>query len=324
MNIGIIGPGTIAQRLVECASHIPDAHVAAAASKDVGRAKAFAEKFAIPAYFGNYAEMLQSVPIDLVYIATTHNFHYENIMLSLEHGKHVLCEKSMVCTERDALAVRNAARQKKLFVMEAMWSRFLATVNQARQWISQGRIGRLVGGNIRLGFKAPAAPDNRFYNPRLAGGALYDIGVYAIELAQYITGLTITDVRSMLRMTDTGVDGTAQLLLSFPKCTMSIQATILASVPQEAVLIGSDGYIVMPVPSYGSTCSLYNESGNILETFQEENANQLGTAVNGSVAQLKEVIRCIRAGLLESPVVPLADTIACARVFDACYAGPRL
>ena len=321
MNIGIIGPGMIAHRLADAVTYMPGVSVIAVASKNIDRAKAFAQQHSIALYYEDYSQMLKKAPIELVYIATTHNFHYANILMCLEYGKHVLCEKCMVLTQKQAEHVRKEAREKNLFVMEAMWSRFIPTVNQVKKWISSGNIGKIVTGHIQLGFLAPKDADSRLYNPHLAGGAMFDIGVYAIEIAMFLTGQKLIESRSILKYADTGVDVIDSIVLEFQNCIISLQMTFLANIPQQAFFCGTNGYIMMPTPSYGNTCYLYDNYGNLVDKFIEVNSNGLGTAINGSITQLNEVIRCIQNGQIESDIMPLAHTVECAKIFDRCLSG---
>ena len=141
LNIGIMGAGGIAVKFAQAAAMVSDVEVRAVASKSLERAQRFAEANHIPHAFGDYQAMLSSGLIDAVYVATTGNFHYENILLALSSGMHVLCEKNMVATLKEAEHVFALAREKRLFVMEAMWSCFVPAVQKAHQWIAEGRIG---------------------------------------------------------------------------------------------------------------------------------------------------------------------------------------
>ena len=142
-RFGILGAGGIAHKFCNAVGKVDDACVAAVASKDQKRAWRFAKRHGIEDFYSDYEHLLAREDIDAIYIATTHNFHYENIIACLEHNKPVLCEKSMVPTAAQAQEIFSLAKEKKLFVMEAMWSRFLPHINQARQWIKEGLIGNL-------------------------------------------------------------------------------------------------------------------------------------------------------------------------------------
>ena len=143
IHFGIIGAGDIARKFADAVRQLDNAEVIAVASKSLDRAQEWAAREHIPSYYGNYAELLANPRIDAVYIATTTNAHYDNILQCLQAGKHVLCEKSLVRSAHEALTVCSLAKQKNLFLMEAMWTRFLPKTITAKQWIQEGRIGKV-------------------------------------------------------------------------------------------------------------------------------------------------------------------------------------
>lgn len=310
-RFGIIGAAQIANKFCNAVSYIDHAEVVAVSSKDLERAKIFAEKNHLPAYYDSYDEMLSRDDIDAVYIATTHNFHYENLLDCIRHGKHALCEKCMVLTKEQAETVFTLAKTKNLFVMEAMWSRFLPNIQKVRQWIQEGRIGKMELASASIGFVAEKNPENRLYNPDLAGGALYDVGVYAIEVMSYLINQEIRQVQSTLLYADTGVDSVDNITLVFDGCIANLQSSISNKLPGDAYLYGSDGYIKISGFHVGGDCHLYDPDNKIVQEFHEK-------PVNGFIYEIEEVINCVRSGKLESDVVPHKDTIRCAEIFDHC------
>ena len=215
IQFGIMGAGNIARKFADAVRQVEGAQVAAVASKSLERAQAFAQEQHIPAGYGGYQEMLQRPDIDAVYIATTNNFHYENILQCLQHGKHVLCEKSMVLHTRQAEEVFALAREKGLFLMECMWVRFLPKIQKVKEWVETGRIGRLKCAQGNLGFYAGKDLTTRAYNPALGGGSMYDLGVYLIEVLGYFATEPLTQVESTVVRAPTGVDETASFLLRY-------------------------------------------------------------------------------------------------------------
>ena len=311
-RFGILGAGGIAHKFCNAVGKVDDACVAAVASKDQKRAWRFAKRHGIEDFYSDYEHLLAREDIDAIYIATTHNFHYENIIACLEHNKPVLCEKSMVPTAAQAQEIFSLAKEKKLFVMEAMWSRFLPHINQARQWIKEGRIGNLEAATCTIGFSASRDPAHRINNPVLGGGAAYDIGVYAIELTTYLIDEPVIDVQSILTRSETGVDKTDSILLRFPSCTANLQATTAATVREELCIYGSEGFIRIPRSHCSHSCTLYNSKGLPVKRFQKNYGN-------GFVFEVRETMRCIRAGKLESETVPHSATMQCAKIFDKCF-----
>lgn len=312
IRFGILGAAKIAGKFCNAADSVEGAEVVAVASKNLDRARLFAQENHVPSYYGQYETMLACNDIDVIYIATTNNFHYENILSCLHYGKHVLCEKSMVLTKKQAVTVFQLATDKKLFVMEAMWSRFLPSIQKARQWIVEGRIGDLCLTNASMGFTAEYNPANRFYNPDLGGGALYDVGVYVIEIMNYLVGKEILQTTSNMLFADTGVDKTDNITLIYDNCIANLQCSICAKTAQDFYLYGSKGSIVIPGFNKRNECSLYDLDDQLIETFQKDTSN-------GFVYEVEEVVRCIQTGKLESAVIPHKDTVYTADIFDRCF-----
>ena len=317
MNIirfGILGAGAIAGKFAEAVLENPGTELTAVASKSMERASAFAEKYRIP-WYGSYEDMAAREDVDAVYIATTHNFHKENLRLCIEAGKHVICEKAMVLTEADAAEIFALAEEKGVFCMEAMWSCFLPTMQKAKQWITEGKIGVIQSVSAVIGFKAHFSPESRLFNPALAGGAMYDIGVYPTEWITYLVGEPIEDCLSFRRNNGvTGVDENVSFLLRYPSCDAAVQCMFTAN-PKEFVLIhGSEGTIELPCVNGDRRALLYGSDRQIAETFTMEPAN-------GFLYELQEMEACIRAGKTTSAVLTPAITIDCARVFDKVLRG---
>lgn len=178
IRFGILGAGDIARKFLDAVRQTADGEVIAVASRSLERAKAWAETEKLNAYYGNYEELLSDSRIDAIYIATTTNAHYENILQCLRAGKHVVCEKSLVQSYGEAQEVCAMAKEKNLFLMEAMWSRFLPKTVTARSWIADGRIGKVNLMQATIGWKADKVYSKRLFLPELGGGALYDIGIY--------------------------------------------------------------------------------------------------------------------------------------------------
>ena len=226
IHFGILGAGEIARRFLDAVRQTKDGDVIAVASRDSNRAKAWAEKEHLGVFYGSYDELLANPQIDVVYIATTTNAHYKNILQCLLAGKHVLCEKSMVCTYEQAKEVCALAKEKKLFLMEAMWSRFLPKTAAVRNWIAEGRIGRVNLMQATIGWKADITYNKRLFLPELGGGALYDIGIYPLELLPYFVNQKIVGLQPLMKRCDTGVDDISSLNLMLEGCFANIQCSL--------------------------------------------------------------------------------------------------
>lgn len=309
MKIGIIGAGRIAAKFCKAVKLLPDAEVIAVASKDAQRAEAFANAQEISESYGSYEEMLTASDIELVYIATTHNFHYENIKLCLEHRKHVICEKCMVLNSADAREVFSIAKAKGVFLMEAMWSRFLPIAVKAKAVIESGEIGELQFAHFSIGFLAAQDAENRIMNPELAGGAMYDIGVYAIEMADYWLG-EISQHHTIVSKAKTGVDKVSAMVVLAGGVPVTLQSCVSSGFPNYAAIYGSKGYIELPEFNTGSIFYVKNRFGEVIREVD-------CTYENGFQYQLRHAIDRIKSGKYVSDIVPPSLTIGCAEIFDS-------
>ncbi|MCL2512848.1 MAG: Gfo/Idh/MocA family oxidoreductase [Oscillospiraceae bacterium] len=306
-NFGIMGAGRIARQFCDAARRLDGVEVAAVSSKNPDKASRFAEEENI-GFSGGYEDMLAIKNIDAVYIATTHNFHHENALLCLRRGKPVLIEKPMATSRRQAGDIFDLAEKNSLFVMEAMWSRFHPHIRKAREWVADGAIGKPVTAHCAVGFIAHPDPESRLLNPALAGGAMYDLGVYAVELMTYLINKPVTGVKSEVVRGDTGVDVTDTVMLDFDGCAASLHTTFMASLPGSAAIYGTEGHIMVPRIIHSGESVLYR-GGEVAERFEVN-------VENGFIYEIEETVRCVREGLTESPVVPHADTLLCCEIFD--------
>ena len=314
-RFGIIGAGSIAAHFCKGVALVEGAEVVAVASSSAERAKAFAQANAVPQAYGSYEEMLRRADINVVYIATTHNFHMDNIRLCLAYNKHVLCEKAMVLTAADAREVFALAKEKNLFCMEAMWSRFLPQYQTARRWIREGRIGAIQSASVSVGFKTTVGPEHRLVNPDLAGGVMYDIGVYAIEPLTYLIGEKVENCMGLWRPHGvTGVDARAAVILQFASCDAVLQCLFTANPKEYVIVNGSEGYIELPFVSGGHHARLYDERRNLVEEFYDPWPHSFRF-------ELEEVVRCIREGRITSDIMPPEATIECAEIYDKILRG---
>lgn len=312
----ILGAGRIGRKFCQAVSLIQGCEVSAVASKSVERAAQFAEKNGVAGYYGSYEEALDREKPDCAYIAVTPNDHYRLTQMCIERGIPVLCEKAMFRNSREAEAAFEAADRKGIFVMEALWSRFLPAVRTAKQWVAEGRIGLPEISQCSIGFTAPEGRENRYFNPDLGGGAAKDITVYGYELTTYILNQKIRSMSVSATWGDTGVDLTNHISIDFEYTLADIITSFVTRMDEKMVIYGK-GKIVLPHPHFASECFLYNEMGELAEHFRDEETQ------NGFVYEIQEVIRCISEGKKESVVMPWRDTLDCARLFDK-IAGTRL
>lgn len=314
-RFAIMGAGRIARKFCDAAALTPGCAVIAAASKSLERARALAAEKGIPAVYDSYERMLEAEKPDCVYIATTCESHFPLAMLCAEHGVPVLCEKAMFMSSAEAEAFFALAESKKVFAMEALWSRFLPAVNQARAWIGEGRVGEVALAEMNIGFIAPPDPENRYFSPKLGGGAAYDLTVYGLQILAWALDRPITRARAEAVRAQTGVDASSIVLLSLDGLPAVVKSSLAASMNEGLIVYGSKGRIVVPHAHHGSEALLLAPDGAEIERFTDE------VTRNGFTYEIGEVMRCVRAGEIESPVVPHASTRACAQVFDLIRAA---
>lgn len=309
ITFGIMGAGNIAHEFAAAVRQTEEVRLAAVASKDLKKAKEWAHSESVDAYYGSYEEMLARDDIHAVYIATTGNYHYENIKQCLSAGKHVICEKAMVPTLAQAEELFAIAQEKGLFLMEGMWSRFLPKTQKVREWIFSGSLGNVKYMQATIGFCPPKDPNGRLYNPNLGGGAMYDIGVYVIDLLPYFVGQKIMDIQAWIQKAPTGVDESVNLNLQLESCVANGQITFGAIVPEDAYIYGEKGYIRVPKLHWGREAMLYDENQKLIEHFREPD-------VEGFVYEIREAARCIQEGRQESPVASWEMTRENCRIYE--------
>ena len=344
MNFGIIGTGNGARDFIIGLNHVQGAKAVAVGSRSESRAKSFAQALGIPNAHGTYEALVNDDAVQVVYIATQHDSHYADCVLALQAGKHVLCEKPFALNANEASEIFALAKSKGLFCMEAMWMRFMPLVLEAKAWIDAGRIGKVHSLRADFGYIADAGPQSRFYDPKAGGGALLDRGVYLLSLAQLILG-NPTKVQGQAQMIR-GVDAHSSYLLGFANGeSASLHASLVSQTSNEAVIFGEKGIITIQAPFYRPHQLSFQATsgGQVLpdaargigakeKLMQTGVAKQLffrlKNAIGKPKTQLKpwsgngynyeaaETVRCIEAKLLESPLMPHADTIQVMKIAD--------
>ncbi len=309
-RFAIMGAGNIAGRFCHAAGLVPGAVVTAVASKSAERAEAFAAKNGICRAYGDYEQMLKEERPDCVYIAVLPSDHFRLCMLCMEYDTPVLCEKAMFTGGAEAKRLFAEAEKRGVFAMEALWSFFLPPLGQVKKWMEEGRVGELTHVDFSIGFLAEKNPANRFFDKKLAGGAAYDITVYAYEIVAHLMGQSPSGIQVAARWGETGVDVTDHVVLQYPDCMATLTASIVASMEDRLVVYGSQGRIVLPAPHYGSEAFLYDAKGELTEHFRDQ------VTQNGFTYEIQEVMDCIRAGRLQSPTASWEMTTRCAELFD--------
>ena len=307
---GVIGAGGIAGKFADGLKDVEGAQLVAIGSRTKEKADAFGDKFAVPHRHGSYEALAADGDVEAVYIATPHPMHRPNSILCLEAGKAVLCEKPFTVNAAEAREVAAVARRKGLFLMEAMWSRFLPPMVKLRELLADGAIGEVRMVMADFGFRCGWNPESRLLNPALAGGGLLDVGVYPISLASMILGEPV-GVTGLADIGKTGVDEQAAMVLKCEGGTIAVLATgVRTSTPHEATILGTDGWVRLHAGWWRGSRFTIHPGG------KEAQDIRVPITGNGYNYEADEVARCLAAGKTESDVMPLDETLSIMKTMD--------
>jgi len=308
---GIIATGGIARSFAADLALLPDAQLAAVGSRSQASADAFASEFGVPRGYPSYAALAADPDVDAVYVATPHPGHHDAAMLAIEAGKAVLVEKPFTMNAADAQELIDTARARGTFLMEAMWTRFLPHIGRVREILAAGTLGEIALVTADHGQWFAADPQFRLFSPELGGGALLDLGIYPVSFASMVLGppQRITAVSSPAF---TGVDATTTMIFQYPgPAHAALTTTLSARTANRAAISGSRARLEFGEWFYRpTTVCVTDRDGTEIERFEEP---QQG---NGLRYQAAEVGRCLRAGLTESPLLPLAETLSIMEAMD--------
>ena len=306
---GILGPGAIAHSFANGLKVLPDAELVAVGSRAQDRADKFGDEFDVPRRHGSYEALAADPDVDVIYVATPHSGHMESTILCLNAGKAVLCEKPFCINARQAKAMIDTARAKGVFLMEAMWTRFLPGIVQVREWLAEGAIGDVQMVNADFGFGASFNIESRLFDPERGGGALLDVGVYTVAFASMVFGGAPDRIVSMAHKCESGVDERAAMIFGYDTGQLAVLVTaITMNTAHMANILGSAGRIDLPTFWRGSQATL--SAGG------EEKTVEFPFKGNGYEYQAIEVMECIRAGKLESDSIPLDESLAIMQTMD--------
>ena len=308
---GILGTGRIAHAFAEALSGCTDAVCYAAASRTWQKASAFAQEYGFLKCYGSYEELAQDPDVDVVYIATPMSAHYHDARLCLAHGKHVLCEKSVTLNSRLLEELLRLADRNGLFFMEAMWMKCRPVYRQAMEWVQQNRIGKVRCIKAVFCNLVPFQANDRLFRADCGGGALLDLAVYPLTLIHDLAGM-LQDITSYAHIRD-GIDLSNSILLQYEELFASADSSFEYPAANNAMISGSDGMILFDACfHHAGKVSLYDRELHLIETAAAEDR------INGYEYEIEEVMRCIRSGLHESPVIPHQSTLEVMQIMDAC------
>ncbi len=307
---GIIGPGRIARKFSDAVWKIPGASIYAIASRSSSAPEKLKHTFNAEKYYKSYEELAADPKVDAIYIATPHRFHYENARPCLEAEKAVLCEKSFTINAKQADELINLSQSKQIFLMEALWTRFLPIYGQVRQWMDAGKIGDIRLVTSTLGFVAVRDLEDRLLNIELAGGTVLDLGVYNAALTQWVFQKPPREIMAVGQIGETGIDETISAILSYENgAAAQFTCTFQALPLNQFTITGTKGIIIIHPNFFDATrATLIN--GKKSKTVEKR------LEINGFEYQIKAAMHAIQEGALDCPQMTQADTLMNMRTLD--------
>ena len=307
---GIIGPGRIAKKFASAVWKIPGASIYAVASRSGNDPEQLKKTFHAEKYYSSYEELAADAEVDAIYIATPHRFHYENAKLCLEAKKAILCEKSFTVNANQADYLINLSLSKHIFLMEALWTRFLPIYGQVRQWMDAGVIGDIRLVTSTLGFVAVRDLEDRLLNIELAGGTVLDLGVYNTALTQWVFQKPPREIIAVGQIGETGIDETVSATLFYENgAAAQFTCTFQACPLNQFIITGTKGIIIIH--------SIFNDAIQAtLITGKKSKTVEKRYEINGFEYQIKASMLAIREGAIDCPQMTQKDTLANMRTMD--------
>ncbi len=309
LRIGLMGAGNISGMMAKTVNGMEDVILYAIASRTEEKAKAFAEEYGTEKAYGSYEAMLQDKNVDLVYVATPHSEHYDNMMLCIRYKKPVLCEKAFTVNVGQAREVFEYAEKEKVFVTEAIWTRYMPMVNMIKDVLEQGMIGKpeLLSANLSYSLEHV----QRLYDPALAGGSLLDLGVYPINFASIFFGTDIEKVSSFCTYTETGVDKQETITIQYRDGRVaSLTASHCCIGDRKGIIQGTEGFMVIENINNYESFTVYDKERN--KILYREAPKQ----ITGYEYEVAACAKALKEGALECPEMPHAETIRVMEFMD--------
>lgn len=304
---GILATGVIATNFAETVARMSDVCVTAVASRSIDKANAFADAHGIAARHVGVKALAADPNVDIVYVASPHSAHYEEMKTLIMHGKHILCEKSFTTDAEQAAEIFALAKEKGVFVMEAFWTKFIPVYREMERLIDSGVIGEIRAVTATYGYVS--ARQARKFDPQLAGGTLLDIGVYAIGFACMALGYDFDTIVSTMVMNPEGTDATDAILLRRGNAVANLTCAIGATIPTHGVIYGTLGHIDVPEFKNPERITLHVDGQPPVEFSAP-------FEVNGFEYEIRETQNCVLAGKLHSEILTPEQSIAVMRIMD--------
>lgn len=313
-NWGVLAPGRIAHQFAQALPAVANARLYAVASHNPQRGAAFAQTYGAERVYSDYAALAADPMVDAVYIANPHALHPDAVRLCLDAGKPVLCEKPLTVSSAQAQALFERAAVRGVFLMEALWTRFLPAWQQVRTWLDAGRIGELRLIASTFGATIPLAPEDRWLNPKLAGGVLLDMGIYCVAMSQFVMQRPPQRIVADSQIGATGVDERSSVILNYGDAASQFTCSFHSALENRFTIYGSHGTICVAPNFWAATRACLRPTDSAEEVFDAP------FRANGFEYQIEAAMHSIRAGLRQNPVIPWRDTVENLSITDAVRA----
>ncbi len=309
VNFAILAPGNIARTMAAAAASVPEAVPYAVASRDLARAKEFADKWGYKKAYGSYEEMVKDPEVELVYVSSPHSHHYQHAKLCLEHGKNVLVEKPFTINAAQARELIKLSKEKGLLLAEAMWTRYMPSRFMVQKIIDDGTIGEVSSLTANLGYELSGK--ERLINPKLGGGALLDLGVYPINFALMFIKGEVKKMDTSAVMSPAGIDLVNSITLTFENDKMAIlHSNMLARTNRRGVIYGSKGYIEVENINNIEEIAVYDVNGGLVHK------TGVSEQVNGFEYELLSCIKAIENGSVQCEEMPHSEILRVMEIMD--------
>ncbi|HOL79138.1 MAG TPA: Gfo/Idh/MocA family oxidoreductase [Clostridiales bacterium] len=307
---GIVGAGNIANRFAEACNNTPGAELCAVASRDIAKAEQFAKKYNIPHAFGSYEEMAAFDGIDIAYIATPHGLHADNSILFMNHKKAVLSEKPITLNMSELERMIASAKENDVFLMEAMWARFVPGTKKLLEIVESGSLGKIRGIQSTFSYDMSDEPDHHAFDPKYGGGSILDVGCYCLSFASWYANSEPEQITAVAELSDKGVDLHCCYLIKYKNGAIaSLSSGMTLRKPNEGYLFGEKGYAYVERSYAPQKIELHIE-GKDVEVID---CPYYG---NGFEEQIMEASECLRQGKKESDIMTHDQSRLIMRLMD--------
>lgn len=309
MKIGILGAGNIARNMANTLNAMDDAQFYAVGSRSMEKAEKFAKEYGAKKAYGSYEDLVSDPEVELVYVATPHSHHFEHAKLCIEHGKPVLCEKAFMANAKQAKEIFELAKEKNVFITEAIWTRYLPSRKMIDDVIASGEIGEVTFVTANLGYDIKDV--ERMQNPELAGGSLLDVGIYPLTFISMVLGNEIKEVVSTCTKTATGMDEQNAIILKYDNGVMAMaHSGMLAGTEQYGIVYGTKGYLIAENLNNVTGIKVYTKERKLIREFS------VPKQITGFEYQVRASMKAIREGRLECEEIPHEESVIMMELMD--------